>query len=302
MDRIEAMETFVAVADLKGFAPAARKLKVSASAVTRLVAALEQRLGARLLQRTTRSVALTDVGERYLAHARRILAEVDEAEAAARADRTHPSGHLIVSAPLMFGRLHVNPLMSEYLRRYPGVTGELRLSDRPINLVEEGVDLAVRIGHLPDSSVVARNVGDMYRVVVAAPDYLKRRGVPATPQALRAHDIIHCSGVLPSNEWRFLMDGRTVRVAVSPRYITNSAEAGLWHAEQGGGLTMVLAYQAEAAIAAGRLKSVLTEFEQPPRPIHIVYPTSRLLSSKVRAFVDLAVETCRWQFTARREA
>jgi DNA-binding transcriptional LysR family regulator len=177
MDRIEAMETFVAVADLKGFAPAARKLQVSASAVTRMVAALEERIGARLLQRTTRSVALTDVGERYLARARRILAEVEEAEAAARADRTRPSGHLIVSAPLMFGRLHVNPLMSDYLSRYPEVSGELRLSDRTINLVEEGVDLAIRIGHLQDSSVVAKAVGDMYRMVVAAPSYLVRRGM-----------------------------------------------------------------------------------------------------------------------------
>jgi len=295
------METFVAVADLKGFAPAARKLNMSASAVTRLVAALEERVGARLLQRTTRSVALTDVGERYLAQARRILAEVEEAEAGARADRARPSGHLIVSAPLMFGRLHVNPLMSEYLRRYPEVSGELQLSDRTINLVDEGVDLAVRIGHLPDSSVVARNVGDMYRVTVAAPDYLARRGTPATPEDLAAHDIIHCSSVLSSNEWRFERDGRPLRVAITPRYITNSAEAGVWHAEQGGGVTMVLAYQAAAAIAAGRLQVVLASFELPPRPIHIVYPTSRLLSSKVRAFVDLAVETCRWQFTAMRE-
>jgi len=300
MDRLDAMETFVAVADLKGFAPAARKLNLSASAVTRLIAALEERVGARLLQRTTRSVALTDVGERYLARARRILAEVEEAEAAARADRVQPSGHLIVSAPMMFGRLHVNPLMSEYLRRYPEVTGELRLSDRPINLVDEGVDLAVRIGHLPDSSVVARNVGDMYRVVVAAPGYLARRGTPQTPEELSAHDIIHCSSVMVSNEWRFMRDGQPLRIAIAPRYITNSAEAGVWHAEQGGGITMVLAYQAAAAVSAGRLEVLLTAFEQPPRPINIVYPTSRLLSSKVRAFVDLAVETCRWRFTEMR--
>jgi len=300
MDRLDAMETFVAVADLKGFAPAARKLHISASAVTRLIAALEERVGARLLQRTTRSVALTDVGERYLARARRILAEVEEAEAAARVDRARPSGHLVVSAPLMFGRLHVNPLMSEYLRRYPEVTGELQLSDRTINLVDEGVDLAVRIGHLPDSSVVARNVGDMYSVAVAAPEYLARRGTPQAPEDLAAHDIIQCSSVLSSNEWRFQRDGRPVRVAIAPRYITNSAEAGLWHAEQGGGVTVVLAYQAAAAIAAGRLRVLLAAFELPPRPIHIVYPTSRLLSSKVRAFVDLVVETCHWQFTAMR--
>ncbi|MGO4711661.1 LysR family transcriptional regulator [Bradyrhizobium sp. 2TAF24] len=299
MDRIEAMEAFVAVADLKGFAPAARKLRLSPSAVTRLVAALEERVGARLLQRTTRSVALTDIGEHYLARARRILADVEEAEGAARAERTRPSGHLVVSAPLMFGRLHVNPLMSEYLRRYPDVTGELRLSDRPVNLIEEGVDVAVRIGHLPDSSVVAKNVGDMYRVVVASPEYLARRGEPASPSDLRVHDIIQCSALLPSNEWRFMQDGRPLRVAIAPRYTTNSAEAGVWHAEQGGGLTMVLAYQALDAIRDGRLRLVLRPFELPPRPIHLVYPASRLLSAKVRAFVDLTVETCDWRFSAR---
>lgn len=297
MDRIEAMQAFVAVADLQGFAPAARKLNISPSAVTRLVAALEERVGARLLQRTTRSVALTDIGEHYLERARRILADVDEAEGAARAERTRPLGHLIVSAPLMFGRLHVNPLMSDYLQRYPEVTGELRLSDRTVNLVEDGIDVAVRIGHLPDSSVVAKSVGDMYRVVVASPDYLARRGIPTAPADVRTHDIIHCSIVAPSTEWRFMQDGRPVRVPIAPRYITSSAEAGLWHAEQGGGLTLVQAYQAQAGLAAGRLTRVLAEFEFPPRPIHIIYPAARLLSAKVRAFVDLAVETRNWRFS-----
>ena len=181
MDRIDAMAAFVAVADLEGFAPAARKLGLSPSNVTRLIAALEDRLGARLLQRTTRSVTLTDVGARYLERARRILADVEEAEISAQAERTQPSGRLVVSAPIGFGRLHVSPVMSAYLQRYPDVSGELRLSDRMINLVEDGVDLAVRIGHLPDSSLVARSVGDMRRIVVASPDYLKRRGEPNNP-------------------------------------------------------------------------------------------------------------------------
>jgi DNA-binding transcriptional LysR family regulator len=297
MDRLDAMEVFIAVADLQGFAPAARKLNISPSAVTRLVAALEARVGARLLQRTTRSVALTDIGERYLARAKRIVAEVEEAEGAARSERTRPSGHLIVSAPMMFGRLHVNPLMSEYLRRYPDVTGELRLSDRAVNLVEEGIDLAVRIGHLPDSSVVAKNVGDMSSVVVASPKYLKRRGKPAIPSDLRSHDIIHCSAVTSSTEWRFVENNRPVRVAIAPRYITNSAEAGLRHAEEGGGLTMVLAYQARESLVKRRLQVVLEQFALPPRPIHMVYPASRLLSAKVRAFVDMAAQLCNWHFT-----
>src|ERR1700731_4201212 len=190
MDRLDAMQAFVTVADLQGFAPAARKLKLSPPAVTRLIAALEQRLGARLLQRTTRQVALTDVGARYLERARRILADVEEAERAAEGESARPSGQLVVSAPLGFGRLHVSPVMSAYLKRYPEISGELRLADRMINLVEDGVDLAVRIGHLADSSLVARSVGDMRRIVVASPDYLKQRGEPKTPAEIAAHDTI----------------------------------------------------------------------------------------------------------------
>src|SRR6202171_361223 len=178
MDRIDAMQVFVAVADLQGFAPAARKLGLSPSGVTRLIAALEDRLGARLLQRTTRSVTLTDVGARYLERVRRILADVEEAERSAEGERTRPSGRLVVSAPIGFGRLHVSPIMSAYLTRYPEVSAELRLSDRMINLVEDGVDLAIRIGHLPDSTLVARQIGEMRRIVVASPAYLKSRGEP----------------------------------------------------------------------------------------------------------------------------
>src|SRR6266436_2550978 len=178
MDRIDAMQAFVAVADNRGFAPAARKLGLSPSGVTRLIAALEDRLGARLLQRTTRSVTLTDAGARYLERARRILADVEEAERAAEGERTRPSGRLVVSAPAGFGRLHVSPIMSAYLKRYTEVSAELRLSDRTVSLVEDGVDLAVRIGHLPDSTLVARNVGEMPRIVVASSGYLKARGEP----------------------------------------------------------------------------------------------------------------------------
>ena len=195
MDRIDAMQAFVAVADLRGFAPAARKLGLSPSGVTRLIAALEDRLGARLLQRTTRSVTLTDVGARYLERASRILGDVEEAEGAVEGERTRPSGRLVVSAPVGFGRLHVSPVMSAYLKRYPEVSGELRLSDRMINLVEDGVDLAIRIGHLADSSLVARQVGEMRRIVVASPGYLKARGEPKTPAAIASHQTIQFGGM-----------------------------------------------------------------------------------------------------------
>jgi len=296
MDRIDAMQAFVAVADLRGFAPAARKLGMSPSGVTRLIAALEDRLGARLLQRTTRSVTLTDVGARYLERARRILADLEEAEGAARDERIRPSGRLVVSAPIGFGRLHVSPVMSAYLERYPVVSAELRLSDRMINLVEDGVDLAVRIGHLADSSLVARQVGEMRRIVVASDSYLAAHGEPTTPGAIASHQTIQFGAVAAAPDWRFVEQGREIRVACTPRFSTNSADAAIQYAERGGGLTRVLAYQAAEAIKAGRLRIVLAEFEPPALPIHIVYPTSRLLSAKVRTFIDLVTDISDWHF------
>ena len=300
MDRIDAMHAFVSVADLHGFAPAARKLGLSPSATTRLIAALEEQLGARLLQRTTRSVTLTDVGARYLERARRILADVDEAEAFARSERALPSGRLVVSAPLVFGRLHVGPIMSAYLKQYPAVSGELRLSDRNANLVDDGIDLAVRIGHLPDSGIVARRVGDMRRLVVASPRYLKKRGTPRKPEELAGHDIIQFTSTSSMSEWRFVENGKEVRVPHTSRYSTNSVDAAVLYAEQEGGLAMVLAYQVAQALQAGRLKILLADFEPPPLPINLVYPTPRLLSAKVRAFIDLVVETADWRFGEKR--
>ena len=296
MDRIDAMQAFVAVADLRGFAPAARKLGLSPSGVTRLIAELEDRLGARLLQRTTRSVTLTDVGARYLERARRILGDVEEAESAVEGEQTRPGGRLVVSAPVGFGRLHVSPVMSAYLMRYPEVSGELRLSDRIVNLVEDGVDLAVRIGHLADSSLVARHVGEMRRIVVASSGYLRARGEPMTPAAIASHDTVHFGGSGASPDWRFVEQGEDIRIACTPRFLTNSADAAIQYAEQGGGLTRVLAYQAAESLRAGRLEIVLGKFEQPPLPIHIVYPTSRLLSAKVRSFIDIVAELSDWHF------
>ena len=296
MDRLEAMQAFVTVADLKGFAAAARKLRLSPSAVTRLIASLEDRIGARLLQRTTRQVALTDAGVRYLERARRILADVEEAEIAAEGERARPTGRLVISAPVGFGRLHVSSVVTAYLKRHRDVSAELRLEDRVINLVEEGVDLAVRIGQLPDSSLVARHVGDMRRIMVASPGYLRSRGEPKRPQDIAAHDAIQSGSTSIQAEWRFVEGGNEVRMDYLPRLVTNTADAAIRYAEAGGGLTRVLAYQAAEALRRGRLKIVLAKFEQPVLPIHIVYPTSRLLSAKVRAFIDLVVEISDWHF------
>jgi len=296
MDRLDAMQAFVAVADLEGFAPAARKLGLSPSAVTRLIAALEERLGARLLQRTTRQVTLTDAGSRYLERARRILADVEEAEDAVEGERTRPEGRLVISAPVGFGRLHVSPIVTAYLKRYPDVGVDLRLTDRVVNLVEDGVDAAVRIGHLPDSTLVARQVGEMRRIVVASPGYLRARGEPKRPADIAAHDMIQFGAMTAAPDWRFVENGREIRIASSPRFASNSSDAAIQYAEQDGGLTRVLAYQAAASLKAGRLRIVLAEFEQPALPIHIVYPTSRLLSAKVRTFIDLVAEIDDWHF------
>lgn len=293
MDRLEAMAVFVKVADLAGFAPAARALKLHPSAVTRLVAGLEDHLGARLLQRTTRAVTLTDAGERYLARARRILADVADAEDAAQAERKVPSGRFVVASPNAFGRLHVAPLMCEYLAAYPKVVGELTLSDRLVNMVDEGVDCAVRIGHLADSTLVARVVGETRRVVVGAPSYLAKHAAPRSPSDLRAHALVHFTALARAPEWTF-KGGASVPLA--PRFVTNSVDAALGHVKLGGGLTMALSYQVAELIRAGHLVEVLRDHAPDPVPIQIVYPTTRHLSAKVRAFVDRAAKRD-WRFT-----
>jgi DNA-binding transcriptional LysR family regulator len=298
MDRFDTIAAFVAVADHRGFAPAARQLGLSPSAVTRSVAALEERLGIRLLQRTTRSVTLTDAGARYLQRARQILADLDEADGSAQAERATPTGRFVVTAPGVFGRLHVAPLMCQYLRQYPAVIGELQLADRWVNLVEDGIDLAVRIGQLTDSSLVTKRLGETRRVVVGSPDYLARRGIPQQPRDLDTHTIIQFTVIGGGDEWRFFREGVPERVPVNPRYVTNSADAAIVHATQSGGLTMVLAYQVAELVAAGKLQVVLADFEPPVLPIQLCYPTARLLSAKVRAFIDMTVELCDWRFSA----
>jgi DNA-binding transcriptional LysR family regulator len=186
--------------------------------------------------------------------------------------------------------------MAAYLQRFPEVSAELRLEDRLVNLVEDGIDLAVRIGILADSSLVARHVGEMRRIVVASPAYLKRHGEPKRPAEIAGHQTIQFGATSITGEWRFAEAGREIRLDIAPRFSCNVADAAIEYAEQGGGLTRVLAYQAADAIRRGSLKVILEKYEHPPLPIHIVYPTSRLLSAKVRAFIDLVVETADWGF------
>lgn len=296
MDRFESMAAFVAVVDSRGFAPAARRLDMSTSSATRLVAQLEAHLGVRLLNRTTRAVSLTDAGARFLERARRILADLDEAERGAEDERGEPVGRLVVSAPLMFGRLHLAPLISAYMRAYPCVAGELLLNDRFANLAEEGIDIAVRIGALPDSADVARKIGATRRVLVASPNYVAGAGTPIEPADLERHRLIAFTALTPGRAWRFWRSGVLEEIDLAPAFTTNSADAAIGHAAQGGGISMALSYQVADQVRSGALQIVLEEFEPAPYPIQFVYPTSRLLSVKVRALIDLATQTRDWSF------
>ena len=293
MDRIDAMTAFVAVVERGGFASASRALGMSPSTVTRIVAGLEERLGVRLLQRTTRAVRLTEPGTRFLERARRILADVDEAERIAETEHGVPVGRLVITAPVMFGRLHVAPLVCEFMGRHAAVKVELLLNDRNVNLVEEGVDLGVRIGALRDSGDVVRRMGATRRVTVASARYLERAGIPQRLEDLAGHRTIVCTGLGPAERMRF---GEGREIAVTPAFVTNNVEAALWHAGNHGGLVQVLSYQVAEALRSGTMRLVLPEFEPEPLPIQFIYPSSRLLSLKVRALIDLAVLNCDWSF------
>jgi DNA-binding transcriptional LysR family regulator len=303
MDRLEAMRIFVAVADGAGFAPAARHLALSPPAVTRAVAALEAHIGTRLLHRTTRRVGLTEAGAHYLEDCRRILAEIVEAEASAVGAHGELAGPFTVTAPVMFGRLHVLPVLLDFLERHPRVAGRALLLDRVVDLTEEGADVAVRIAHLPDSSLSAVRVGQVRRVVVGAPAYLARRGRPNRPDDLARHDVINFLTAAESGEWTFPgpdggpEGGTAVRPTI--RLAVNAADAAIAAAIAGRGLARPLSYQVSAEVAAGRLEIVLAEHEPPPIPIHIAHREGRRASARVRAFVDYAVERLRAERSLR---
>lgn len=299
MDRLLAMHAFAAVADRRGFARAARELKLSPSAVTRLVATLEEQLGVKLLERTTRSVALTPAGARYLDRARAVLAGVTEAEAAARAAATEPFGRFVVTAPTVFGRREVAPLLSDFLAAHPRVSGELTLSDRVVSLVEEGIDLAVRIGALDDSTLRARLVGATRRILVASPRYLAGRKRPRKLEDLASHATIHLTGLGAPSVWRFpAKGGRALgrSVAITPAFVTNAPDVAVAHAARGLGIAMVLAYQAAELVRSGALEVLLPDHEPRPLPIHLVVPGGRFVSANARAFIDLTVATRRWDY------
>jgi DNA-binding transcriptional LysR family regulator len=293
MDRTDAIAVFVEVAERGSFAEAARRLGRSPAAVTRAVAELEARLGVRLLNRTTRAVSVTEAGQRFLAGATRVLADLDEIERAAAGEGTAPRGELRVTAPILFGRLHVLPIVLEFLGRFPDVSVVLTLLDRSIDLVDEGLDVAVRIGALAESSAVASRVGAVRRVVVASPDYLAQHGMPRSPTDLGNHGIIAFAGMFGGERWVFHADADAVSVAIDPRLVVTTAEAAVDAARAGFGLTRVLSYQAAEDIGRGSLRRVLTAYEGDELPIHLLYPGGRHPPPKLRAFLDFAVPRLR---------
>lgn len=290
MDRWQSMRIVVRVAETGSFAKTARDLNMSAPAVTRAVTAIEELIGARLFVRTTRSVKLTEAGIRYFEDCRRILSDIAEAEASAGGSHATPSGTLAVTASSLFGQVYVLPIMTEYLAAYPTMSGRTLFVDRPVNIIEEGIDVAVRIGHLPDSGFTAVKVGSVRRVICGSPAYFEKHGVPSTPADLRDHRIVASTSAWASPEWRF---GPNQRVTVHPALQCNTNEAAIGVAMEGFGLTRVLHYQIGPALVEGGLQIVLGEYEDPPLPIHIVYPEGRHAPAKVRAFIDIAVSRLR---------
>ncbi|TDP72938.1 LysR family transcriptional regulator [Roseateles toxinivorans] len=294
MDHLDSLRSFVAVAEAQGFSAAARRLGVSAPAMTRAIAALEQRLGVLLLQRSTRSVRLTDTGERFVHDCRRILADLDEAEGAASGVQTEARGMLAITAPQMFGRLHVAAIAQDFLHQHPRVQLRTLFADRLVNLLDEGMDVALRIAHLPDSGLTALQLGSLRRVVVASPDYLARHGRPQQPQDLTQHRAIGFSfdGVV-AQPWQFGSGRGQQTVTPTIDWVCNLSDVAIGAALAGQGLTRCLAYQAAEYLRSGALTIVLAEFEPPPVPVHIVYPAGRRAPAKVRAFVDFAAERLR---------
>jgi DNA-binding transcriptional LysR family regulator len=292
MDKLRGMEVFVRIVQSGSLTAAADALGMSVPAVVRSLAALEREVGVRLMHRTTRRSSLSDEGREYYERCKRVLAEVEEAEAVLSARRTEPKGRLRLTAPVMYGRMRVAAVVAEFVATYPAVEIELLLLDRVVDLVEEGIDAAVRIGRLPESTLIALPLGETRRVVCAAPGYLKRAGVARSPDQLSSHRCVLFTGLAPNSEWSF---GGTPprRVQVRPALRTNQFDVAIDACLRGLGCGQFLCYQVDHLVAAGKLRRLMTDFEPAAVPIQIVYPHARLLSSNVRAFVDLAVARLR---------
>jgi DNA-binding transcriptional LysR family regulator len=289
MDRLDELQVFLAIVE-GGSLAAARKLRRSPPAVTRILGTLEQRVGARLLERSTRKLTTTEAGLRLSVQARALLADYESAieqQAGAQV-----RGMLKITAPVAFGRRHVAPLVVRFLQLHPALRAELILADHNVDVIEGGIDAALRIGWLADSSLVARRLGEVRRLTVASPAYLARRGTPGTPADLAGHDTILSTTTRALPEWRFLANGREVAVRLAPRLQLDDVEALVNTAREGFGIARPLSYQVAAELASGALVRLLQPYEPAPLPVHLVLPSARYVSPRLRSFVDFAVEAC----------
>jgi len=299
MDRVQEMSVFLAVAEQQGFSGAARQLGISAAAVTRAVAALEARIGARLLVRTTRSVRLTDAGGKFLDDCRRILGDLDSADEMASGAQMRPRGLLTLASPVLFGQCVLNPVVLDYLDQNPLVTVRALFADRTPNLHEEAIDIAVLMGEPSDSALIAVPIGRIRRVVCATPGYLARRSTPTHPSELSGHEVVLSTADAPTPEWRFVVGAAALSVHLQSRLTLSTNEAAIEAVRGGWGLTRVMSYQIAAQLADGSLVSVLDDFEPEALPVHLVYREARQHSAKVRSFVDFAVARLRSESALR---
>jgi DNA-binding transcriptional LysR family regulator len=298
MDRLDAMAVFVTAVETGSLSAAGRRLGMPLPTISRKISELEAHIKTRLLNRSTRQLTLTDAGQSYLAACKQILDAVHEAESAAAGEYSAPRGQLVVTAPIVFGRLHVLPVTTDFLRAYPEVDVQLVLGDRSLDLLEEHIDVAVRIGELPDSSHVATRVGTIRRVVCASPAYLAEHGTPHDLHDLSRHTCVTFAGLMQPADWSFRTGRDRVSIPVHSRLVVNTAEAALDAAIAGVGLTSVLTYQAESAIQSGALQVVLPDFESAPIPISLVHAGQRQLPQKMRAFLDFATPRLRGRLAA----
>jgi DNA-binding transcriptional LysR family regulator len=293
MDRFEAMSIVLAVAEAGSLSAAARRQKAPLATVSRKVSELEAHLQTKLFNRSSRMLVPTDAGRSYVAAAKRILADVAETERAASGEYATPRGDLVVSAPVAMGRLHLQPVIVEFLAKFPDVDVQLGLQDRPVSLLEENIDVALRIGTLVDSSLIAVKIGEIRRTMCASPTYLKSRGTPKSPDDLAAHDCITYPAMQSPSMWRFKRDETDYAVPVRSRLVVSNTESGLDAARAGIGITIVFSYQVIEAIKSGKLTPLLQDFQPPSQPVSLVYSPNRFMPVKLRAFLDLVVPRLR---------
>lgn len=297
MDRIEAMRVFVTALDEGSLAGAGRRLNRSPAAVTRAIAFLESHVGTQLLHRTTRTIKLSEAGERYATACRRVLAELEEADLLAAGESAAPRGLLTLSGPMVSGARVLRPIVDQFLKAHPDVSARLHLMDRKVSLVDEGIDVAMRIAHLPDSSLIAQRIGEVRRVVVGSPGYLKGKPAIKVPSDIVGHDIT-AMAVFGADNWTFASEkGAPQVIGINPRLIVNTVEAAVASACEGYGLTRVFSYQVAEEIRAGKLKLVLADPDKAALPVHLITPEGRLSVPKVRAFFDFAVPKLKAEFT-----